>query len=77
MNYSIGGVLVRNGHTEASVDLCKLAGIEPPVAAIAEITLDDGRMARRDDLMEFCKLNSLKMITIESLIQYIQLNGMK
>ena len=49
-----GGVLVRTGHTEGSVDLCKLAGVSP-MAAICEIVKEDGTMARRDYLEEFCK----------------------
>ncbi|KAH6586899.1 hypothetical protein BASA50_000263 [Batrachochytrium salamandrivorans] len=61
-----GGVLKRVGHTEAAVDLCRLAQ-KQPVAAICEIVLDDGRMARRDDLRVFASRFSLKMITIATL----------
>jgi 3,4-dihydroxy-2-butanone 4-phosphate synthase len=64
-----GGVLKRVGHTEASLDLCKLAG-KQPVAAICEIVLDDGRMARRDDLFKFAKLHNLVMISISDLVNY-------
>jgi len=64
-----GGVLERVGHTEAGVDLCKLCGLYPS-AAICEIMKDDGSMARRDDLFEFCKKHNLKFITVEQLIAY-------
>jgi 3,4-dihydroxy-2-butanone 4-phosphate synthase len=64
-----GGVLSRVGHTEAAIDLCKLAG-KAPVAAISEIVLDDGRMARRDDLQAFAHKFGLKMITIADLVKY-------
>jgi 3,4-dihydroxy-2-butanone 4-phosphate synthase len=64
-----GGVLERVGHTEASVDLCKLAGLQP-VAAISEVMLDDGTMARRNDLMQFCRKFGLKLITINDLVKY-------
>jgi 3,4-dihydroxy-2-butanone 4-phosphate synthase len=64
-----GGVLNRVGHTEASVDLCRLSGLQQ-VAAISEICLDNGDMARRDDLIKFCKQWKLKLITISDLVQY-------
>lgn len=64
-----GGVLVRPGHTEASVDLARLAGLTP-AAVICEIMNDDGTMARRDDLFKFAKQHQLKIGTIESLIEY-------
>ena len=63
------GVLERIGHTEASVDLAKLAGFKG-AAAICEIVNDDGTMARRDDLMKFAKEHNLKILTIEDLIKY-------
>lgn len=63
------GVLDRTGHTEASVDLAKLAGFKG-AAAICEIIKDDGTMARRDDLFEFAKKYDLKILTIEDLIKY-------
>ena len=63
------GVLDRIGHTEASVDLAKLAGLKG-CAAICEIIKDDGTMARRDDLFAFAKKHNLKMITIKDLINY-------
>jgi len=64
-----GGVLERIGHTEASVDLCVLAGLAP-VAVICEVLKEDGTMARRDDLMEFCKKFDLNMISIAELVKY-------
>ena len=63
------GVLERIGHTEASIDLVKLAGFKG-AAAICEIVKDDGTMARRDDLMEFAKEHNLKIVTIEELVKY-------
>lgn len=63
------GVLDRIGHTEASVDLAKLASLKG-CAAICEIIKDDGTMARRDDLFAFAKKHNLKMITIKDLINY-------
>lgn len=63
------GVLERIGHTEASIDLVKLAGFKG-VAAICEIVKDDGTMARRDDLMEFAKEHNLKIVTIDELVKY-------
>jgi len=64
-----GGVLERIGHTEASIDLAKLAGFKG-AAAICEIINDDGTMARRDDLIKFAKEHNLKILTIEDLIEY-------
>ncbi len=64
-----GGVLVRAGHTEASVDLMKLAGLYP-AAAICEIMNDDGSMARVPDLIGFAKRHRLKICTIRDLIEY-------
>ncbi|AEG59972.1 bifunctional 3,4-dihydroxy-2-butanone-4-phosphate synthase/GTP cyclohydrolase II [Desulforamulus ruminis] len=64
-----GGVLVRTGHTEASVDLSRLAGLKP-AAVICEIMKDDGTMARVPELVEFCKTHNLKLITIADLIKY-------
>ncbi|WP_252238524.1 bifunctional 3,4-dihydroxy-2-butanone-4-phosphate synthase/GTP cyclohydrolase II [Clostridium sp. VAP51] len=63
------GVLERTGHTEASVDLAKIAGFKG-AAAICEIIKDDGSMSRRDDLMKFAKEHDLKILTIEELIKY-------
>lgn len=64
-----GGVLKRAGHTEASVDLTRLAGFNP-AAVICEIMNSDGTMARRDDLIEFSNRHGIKIGTIESLIEY-------
>lgn len=64
-----GGVLRRAGHTEASVDLARLAGLHP-AAVICEIMNDDGTMARVPELLEFAKRHRLKMISIANLIRY-------
>ncbi|MBE8715498.1 bifunctional 3,4-dihydroxy-2-butanone-4-phosphate synthase/GTP cyclohydrolase II [Sphingobacterium hungaricum] len=64
-----GGVLRRTGHTEASVDLARLAGFEP-AGVLVEILKDDGEMARLPDLMEVAKRFDLKIISIEDLIEY-------
>jgi len=64
-----GGVLRRAGHTEAAVDLAKLAGLNP-VGAICEIIRSDGEMARLDDLILFASKFNLKIITIEALIHW-------
>jgi 3,4-dihydroxy 2-butanone 4-phosphate synthase/GTP cyclohydrolase II len=64
-----GGVLVRAGQTEASVDLARLAGMIP-AGIICEIMKDDGTMARVPDLIEFCKQHGLKMLTVAELIRY-------
>ena len=64
-----GGVLVRAGHTEASVDISRLAGLNPS-GVICEIMRDDGTMARMDDLVTFARLHDLKMGTIRDLIAY-------
>ncbi|MCH4895584.1 bifunctional 3,4-dihydroxy-2-butanone-4-phosphate synthase/GTP cyclohydrolase II [Marinilabiliaceae bacterium JC040] len=63
------GVLVRAGHTEASVDLARMAGLYP-AAAICEIMNEDGTMARVPQLMEYVKKHDLKIITIADLIEY-------
>ena len=64
-----GGVLVRAGHTEASIDLAKLAGLSP-AAVICEVMNDDGTMARMADLARFAKVHNLKIGAIEDLIAY-------
>ena len=64
-----GGVLVRAGHTEASVDLMKLAQLYP-AGVICEIMNEDGTMARTNDLIHFAKIKNLKICTIDSLIEY-------
>jgi len=64
-----GGVLVRAGHTEAAVDVARLAGLNAS-AVICEIMRDDGAMARLDDLMDFARAHELKIGTIRDLIAY-------
>src|ERR1035437_6457653 len=64
-----GGVLVRAGQTEASVDLARLAGMVP-AGIICEIMKDDGTMARVPDLTEFCRQHEMKMLTVAELIRY-------
>lgn len=64
-----GGVLVRSGHTEASVDLVRLAGLSP-VGVLCEISRKDGEMMRGDELFEFARKYSLKIITIKGLIEF-------
>jgi len=66
-----GGVLMRSGHTEAAVDLCKLAGIEP-VAAICELVNDDGTVMRGKDVAAFATRHKLKRIAVADLIAYRQ-----
>ncbi len=63
------GVLRRSGHTEAAIDLCKLAGLYP-AGALMEIMNDDGTMARMPDLMEFAEKHQMHIITIKDLIAY-------
>ncbi len=64
-----GGVLVRAGHTEAAVDVSRLAGLNP-AGVICEIMNDDGTMARLPDLIQFSQLHNLKVATIADLIAY-------
>jgi 3,4-dihydroxy 2-butanone 4-phosphate synthase/GTP cyclohydrolase II len=64
-----GGVLVRAGQTEGSVDLARLAGLKP-AAVICEIMRDDGQMARRPELQEFCREYGIKMCSVADLISY-------
>jgi len=68
-----GGVLVRTGHTEGSVDLAHLAGLKP-AGVLCEIMKDDGTMARIPDLIEFKKKHNLKLVTIKDLILYRRRN---
>ncbi|GAA5958987.1 hypothetical protein JCM21900_000719 [Sporobolomyces salmonicolor] len=73
-----GGVLERRGHTESSVDLCRLAGL-PEAGVICELVKPDdpnGDMARRDDCFAFARQWGLKMISIEQLEQYRRENGL-
>lgn len=64
-----GGVLVRTGHTEATVDLCKLAGLKP-VGVCCEIMNEDGHMARTPDLIKFAQQHQLPFITVADLVAY-------
>ena len=64
-----GGVLVRTGHTEAAVDVSRLAGLNPS-GVICEIMNEDGTMARMDDLVAFAQFHTLKIGTIRDLIAY-------
>jgi len=64
-----GGVLVRTGHTEGSVDLCKLAGLAP-AAVICEIIKDDGTMARADDLEPFAQKHEMPIVYISDIVEY-------
>ncbi len=65
-----GGVLTRAGHTEAGVDLARLAGAKEPAAVIVEVLNDDGTMARRPDLEQFAATHGLKIGSIADLIRY-------
>ncbi|MDH4184836.1 MAG: bifunctional 3,4-dihydroxy-2-butanone-4-phosphate synthase/GTP cyclohydrolase II [Nitrospinota bacterium] len=64
-----GGVLVRIGQTEGSVDLCRIAGLEP-AAVICEVMKEDGSMARVPDLLEFSKKWNIKMITVKDIVEF-------
>ncbi|MGK5553700.1 bifunctional 3,4-dihydroxy-2-butanone-4-phosphate synthase/GTP cyclohydrolase II [Actinomadura kijaniata] len=69
LRYREGGVLRRRGHTEAAVDLARLAGLRP-AGVLAEIVNDDGTMARLPELQVFAKEHGLKLISIEQLVEY-------
>ena len=69
LRYAEGGVLKRAGHTEAAVDLARMAGMYPS-GVLCEIVNDDGSMARVPDLVEFCKEHDLLLISIAELIRY-------
>ncbi len=69
LRYQPGGVLVRSGHTEASIDLCRLAGLKP-AGVLCELVNDDGTMQRLPDLLKFAARHELPIISIESLIRY-------
>ncbi len=71
-----GGVLVRAGHTEAAVDLARMAGLKP-AGVICEIMKDNGEMARVPDLMTYVKKHGLKIITIADLIAYRRKNELQ
>ena len=64
-----GGVLARTGQTEGSVDLCKLAGLQPS-AVIIEVVKEDGEMARVSDLEKICEEHDFKMCSVEQIIEY-------
>jgi 3,4-dihydroxy 2-butanone 4-phosphate synthase/GTP cyclohydrolase II len=66
-----GGVLLRSGHTEAAVDLCKLSGL-PPVGVISELMNDDGTVMKGEQVARFARANKLKHVTIAELIAYRQ-----
>ncbi|WP_028278833.1 3,4-dihydroxy-2-butanone-4-phosphate synthase [Arthrobacter sp. H5] len=68
-----GGVRTRRGHTEAAVDLCLLAGLEP-AAVIAEVATDDGEMMRLPGLRDFATHHGLPLISIEDMVQYLVLH---
>ena len=70
-----GGVLERNGHTEASVDMMKLSNLEPN-AVLCEITNEDGSMAKGEEIINFAKKYSMPIISIEEIIKY-RLNSKK
>lgn len=68
-----GGVLARQGHTEAGVEFCKLAG-KREVSAICELVRpDDGLMMRRDECVAFARTWGLKVCTIEALVEYVKM----
>ena len=69
LRYAEGGVLRRPGHTEAAVDLARLAGL-PPAGVLAEVVNDDGTMARLPELREFANAHDLALISIEQLVEY-------
>lgn len=71
LRYCEGGVIKRPGHTEAAVDLARLAGCYP-AGVICEITGEDGQMSRLDDLLGFAEKHELKIVSIEDLIVYIK-----
>jgi 3,4-dihydroxy 2-butanone 4-phosphate synthase/GTP cyclohydrolase II len=73
LRYRPGGVLKRAGHTEAAVDLARLAGCEP-AGVLAEVVNDDGTMSRMPELVEFCREHDLLLISIADLIRYRRSN---
>lgn len=64
-----GGVLEREGHTESTFDMCRLAGVAP-VGVLAELMHDDGTMFRRDDSLRFAKKHNLHIVTVGQIIEY-------
>lgn len=71
-----GGVLERPGHTESTFDFCRLAGVTP-VGVLAELMHDDGTMYRRDDSLEFARVHSIPIVTVQQIIKYRQQNGIR
>ena len=69
LRYQEGGVLVRRGHTEAAVDLARMAGLTP-AGVLVEVVNDDGTMRRGAELREFCDEYGLKMVSIEQMVHY-------
>jgi 3,4-dihydroxy 2-butanone 4-phosphate synthase/GTP cyclohydrolase II len=69
LRYHVGGVLVRPGHTEAIVDLCRLAGLYP-AGVVCEIMKDDGTMARMPDLIPMAQKHALNILSIADLIEH-------
>ena len=65
-----GGVLERDGHTEANIELMKLAGLKP-MGVLCEITNPDGTMARMPEILEFSKVHDMPVVTINDIIKYI------
>lgn len=65
-----GGVLERDGHTEANIELMKLAGLKP-MGVLCEITNPDGTMARMPEIIEFSKVHDMPVVTINDIIQYL------
>ena len=70
-----GGVLERDGHTEATIDLLKLAGLNP-AGVLCEVTLPNGTMARMPDVIEFSKEHDMPVVTIEDIITYRKDNNL-
>ena len=76
IRYKEGGVLERQGHTEASVDLARLAGLYP-AGVICEVINDDGTMAKLDDIKIFSENHGIKIITVDALVEYVKSNGIE
>ena len=70
-----GGVLERDGHTEATIDLMNLAGLHP-AGVLCEVTLPNGTMARMPDVIEFSKEHDMPVVTIEDIIKYRKDNNL-
>ncbi|KJV65712.1 3,4-dihydroxy-2-butanone-4-phosphate synthase [Ehrlichia muris] len=68
-----GGVLERSGHTEASVEIAKIAG-SAPIAVVCELMNSDGTMSRMPDIIEFSQRHNIKVTSIDKLIQYVKAN---